>query len=67
MGKQSSLERKISQHPHFVTTEFGKIRCTLTGHEIPMRTEDFEEYLQVRFSLTEEQKLSEGSGARLQI
>ena len=50
MGKDLTLDEKISKHKHFEKTDFGKIRCVLTGHEIPFREEEFNEYQQVKYN-----------------
>lgn len=44
MGKKLTLEQRVAKHKYFEKTDFGKIRCTLTGHEFPMREEDFKNY-----------------------
>ena len=44
-----SLEKIIESKKNFEYTDNGKIRCKLTGHEIPNRKEDFLAYLKVIF------------------
>lgn len=45
MGK--GLEAIVEKHKNFEFNERGKIRCTLTGHELPNRKADFLKYLKV--------------------
>ncbi len=56
MGKDLTLEQKVAKSKFFEKTDFGKIRCTLTGHELPFREDDFEEYQTVNLSLIFQQK-----------
>lgn len=44
MGKDLTIEQQVKNHRFFEKTDFGKIRCILTGHELPMRETDFLEY-----------------------
>jgi hypothetical protein len=49
MGKELTLEQKVKKSKFFEKTDFGKIRCILTGHELPFREEDLLEYQTVNF------------------
>lgn len=48
---ESELKKAVEQHPYFELTKNGKIKCKLTGHELPLRKKDFDEYQIVKNNL----------------
>lgn len=45
------LKKQVTANPYFEITKNDKIRCTLTGHEMPVRAQDYEEYQIVSISI----------------
>lgn len=47
------LDQLVEEYGVFEATEQGKLRCTLTGHELPHRLEDLQKYVQSKRFVSE--------------